>query len=101
MPEALVLGRPVFDASAPWKLKKTDVDRMNVVLAVAHDALRCVAIAYQPFMPNAADRMLGQLGVPEGDARALAALRSGRVAPGTALPKPSPVFPRIEEEDAA
>ena len=88
-----------FDASAPWKLKKTDVDRMNVVLAVSLETLRCIAIAYQPFMPKAASKMLDQLAVPEGDARSFAALRRPATIPaGTKLLKPKPIFPRIEDD---
>ena len=43
-----------FDNQEPWKLKKSDPDRMSVVLAVAQETLRCIAISYQPFMPGAA-----------------------------------------------
>jgi len=88
-----------FDAAAPWTLKKTgDLDRMAAVLAVAHETLRCVAVAYQPFMPRAAAKMLDLLGVPEGEPRQFAALGDAGVPAGTALPKPAPVFPRVEIE---
>ena len=88
-----------FDNQEPWKLKKSDPDRMSVVLAVAQETLRCIAIAYQPFMPGAAAKMLDLLGVAEGD-RDLAALRRDGVAAGTVLPKPSAVFPRVEDESS-
>ena len=88
-----------FDNQEPWKLKKSDPDRMSVVLAVAQETLRCIAIAYQPFMPSAAAKMLDLLGVAEGD-RDLAALRRDGVAAGTILPKPSAVFPRVEDESS-
>ena len=48
-------------------------------------------------MPGAAAKMLDLLGVAEGD-RDLAALRRDGVAAGTLLPKPSAVFPRVEDE---
>ena len=63
------------------------------------ETLRCIAIAYQPFMPGAAAKMLDLLGVAEGD-RDLAALRRDGVAAGTVLPKPSAVFPRVEDESS-
>ena len=92
-----------FDAAAPWKLKKTDPDRMAAVLAVSLETLRCVAIAYQPYVPRAADAMLTQLGVPAGAARSFAALddAAAAVAAGTALPAPSAVFPRVDEDAVA
>ena len=66
-----------FDSMEPWKLKKSDPDRMGDVLAVSLETLRCIAIAYQPFMPDAAGRMLALLGVAEGPDRMLAALPAG------------------------
>ena len=90
-----------FDSMEPWKLKKSDPDRMGDVLAVSLETLRCIAIAYQPFMPDAAGRMLALLGVAEGPDRMLAALPAGGVPAGAALPKPKPVFPRIEDDEGA
>ncbi|KAH8056423.1 hypothetical protein JL721_10023 [Aureococcus anophagefferens] len=55
-----------FDSMEPWKLKKSDPDRMGDVLAVSLETLRCIAIAYQPFMPDAAGRMLALLGSTSG-----------------------------------
>lgn len=90
-----------FDRNEPWKLRKSDPERMGDVLAVSLETLRCIAIAYQPFMPDAAGRMLALLGVAEGPDRALAALPAGGVPAGAALPKPKPVFPRIEDDEGA
>jgi len=85
-----------FDGMEPWKLKKTSPERMGVVLAVAQETLRCVAICYQPFMPRSATKMLDLLGVNEND-RDLSNLRGAAVAAGTVLPPPSAVFPRVED----
>ena len=90
-----------IDAQAPWKLRKTDPDRMATVLYALADVIRHLAILVQPVMPDAASSMLDQLGVP-ADRRSFSELGSGHaVAPGTELPKPSPVFPRFIEEDSA
>jgi methionyl-tRNA synthetase len=89
-----------FDTQEPWKLKKSDPERMSVVLAVAQETLRCIAISYQPFMPRASAKMLDLLGVGEGD-RDLACLRGEAVVAGTLLPKPSAVFPRVEDESSS
>jgi methionyl-tRNA synthetase len=55
-----------------------------------------VGILAQPVMPQATGALLETLGQPEGDARQFAAI-STRIAPGTELPAPSPVFPKYEE----
>jgi len=89
-----------IDADAPWTLRKTDPDRMNAVLYVLMEAIRHIAIVTQPFMPDSCGRILDQLSVPP-DARAFEHLVSGHsLVPGTALPKPEPVFPRLVEDEA-
>ncbi|KAJ8601588.1 hypothetical protein CTAYLR_010141 [Chrysophaeum taylorii] len=60
-----------FDAAEPWQLKKSDTSAMLRVLSASLETLRCVAIAYQPFMPTAATRLLDQLQVPP-DCRSIA-----------------------------
>jgi methionyl-tRNA synthetase len=88
-----------IDHAAPWTLRKTDPARMATVLYVLAEAIRRLAILCQPVMPGAMARMLDQLAVDAG-ARDFAALES-RLAPGTVLPAPQPVFPRYVEEEAA
>ncbi|CAL8898442.1 methionine--tRNA ligase [Kocuria varians] len=88
-----------FTAQEPWVLRKTNPQRMATVLYVTAEVLRIVAILVQPVMPGSVSRLLDQLGQPEGPARSFAALDTP-IAPGTALPKPSGVFPRYEEPEA-
>ena len=91
-----------FAAAAPWALKKTDPVRMGTVLTLAAEVIRQVAILIQPAMPESAAKLLDLLAVP-APARTFAALGfSGRMAAGTKLPPPEPVFPRyIEKEKGA
>lgn len=44
----------------PWKLAKTDVDRLNSVLAHCIDRIQEIAILLQPFMPETAEKILDQ-----------------------------------------
>jgi len=86
------------DHQAPWALRKTDLDRMRTVLYVLAETIRHLAVLIQPFMPSSADRMLDQLAIGEGN-RAFADLGpAGALIPGTALPKPEGVFPRLSEK---
>ncbi len=95
------------DEQAPWALRKTDPERMKVVLQTLFVALRDLAIAIQPVVPEKASSLLNQLGVPT-DERTYAALEDsgwyGRlVSSGFTVAKPTPIFPRLElpEEEAA
>jgi methionyl-tRNA synthetase len=87
-----------FAAQEPWALKKTDSARMATVLYVTAETVRRMSIAVLAFVPDSAGRILDALAVP-ADNRLLAfAGDSGTLAPGTALPAPSPVFQRFERE---
>ena len=91
-----------FASEAPWALTKTDPARQGTVLYVTAEVLRQVAILCQPFVPTSVAKMLDLLGIPPGE-RAFTRLGGGtnRIAPGTILPAPAPVFPRYVEPEAA
>jgi methionyl-tRNA synthetase len=90
------LGNAWIDREKPWALRKTDPARMAAVLRTLHDALRVLATVLLPFMPETMGRMLDQLGVP-AEARTLAAL-DAPLPGGVALPAPSPLFQKIQDE---
>ncbi|MFA5592074.1 MAG: methionine--tRNA ligase [Micavibrio sp.] len=90
-----------IDVQAPWALKKTDTARMETVLYVLAETIRCLAIAIQPVVPQSAARMLEQLAIPE-DKRSYAHIRKeDALTAGTELPAPEGVFPRIEIKEKA
>lgn len=88
------------DEQAPWALKKTDPDRMKAVLQTLFMALRDLAIAIQPVVPEKAAALLDQLAIPE-DERSFAALAdiewfNRLLASGFTVAPPTPLFPRLE-----
>jgi len=90
-----------FAGEAPWALAKTDPPRQGTVLYVTAEVLRQVAILCLPFMPTSAGKLLDLLAIAPSDERTFAALGGNRrIAPGTKLPAPSPVFPRYVEPEA-
>jgi methionyl-tRNA synthetase len=91
-----------FAGEAPWALAKTDPAKQGTVLYVTAEVLRQVGILCQPFMPASAGKLLDLLGLP-ADRRQFSALgdANGRLAAGTELPPPAPVFPRYIEPEAA
>jgi methionyl-tRNA synthetase len=91
-----------FAGEAPWALAKTDPTRQGTVLYVTAEVIRQVGILCQPFMPASAAKLLDLLAIPAGQ-RSFATLGAAgrRIAPGTALPQPAPVFPRYVEPEAA
>jgi methionyl-tRNA synthetase len=88
-----------FAGEAPWALAKTDPARQGTVLYVTAEVIRQVAILAQPVMPSAAPKLLDLLAIPPAE-RTFAALGGGRrIAAGTTLPAPTPVFPRYVESE--
>ena len=88
-----------FAAEEPWKLKKTDPERMNTVLYVTAEALRQLAILTQPFTPRAAPRLLDLLAIPADERDFVHLGAAHRLKPGTPLPAPSGIFPRFVEAE--
>jgi methionyl-tRNA synthetase len=88
------------DEQAPWALKKTDPERMTAVLMTLFMVVRDLAIAIRPVVPDAADRLLDQMGIA-ADARDFAALADKDwfvklAAGGFTIGQPVPIFPRLE-----
>lgn len=89
-----------FAGQEPWALKKTDPARMGTVLYVTAEVVRQIAILLQPIMPASSAKLLDLVAAP-ADARDFAHLgQAGRLAPGTPLEAPKPVFPRYVAPDA-
>jgi methionyl-tRNA synthetase len=87
-----------FSAQEPWVLRKSeaaaDQDRFRTVLYVTLEVVRIATLLVQPVMPTSAATLLDLLGQPE-DERDFGAV-AVRIAPGTALPAPTGVFPRYQ-----
>jgi len=93
------------DEQAPWTLRKTDPERMKVVLQTLFIALRDLAVAIRPVVPVKTDFLLEQLGVGESE-RNFADLTDDSwfdrlLTSGFVVDKPTPVFPRLELPEEA
>ncbi len=84
-----------IDYEAPWQLKKNDPSKMLEVLYVLLETIRYIAVLLQPFTPNAAGKILDQIGVGQ-DKRLLTHLtRNHALTPAHPIMEPSAVFPRV------
>ena len=90
-----------FAGEAPWALAKTDPGRQGTVLYVTAEVLRQVAILAQPFMPTSAAKLLDLLAIPATQRQFRELGGEHRIAAGTVLPAPSPVFPRYVDSEAS
>ncbi|MEZ5708924.1 MAG: methionine--tRNA ligase [Blastomonas sp.] len=93
------------DEQAPWALKKSDPERMQAVLMTLFRAVRALAIAIQPVVPEAAARLLDQMGIAP-DQRDFASLSdpdwmSALIDGDFRLEQPQPIFPRLDMPEEA
>ena len=61
--EVVAEANRYFAAAEPWKLAKSDPERMRLVLYTTIETLRVAAILLQPVMPAAMGKLLDLLGV--------------------------------------
>ncbi len=81
-----------LNATEPWKLQKADPQRASEVLHTALSAINGARVLFEPFLPFSCQRISEILGAPTGWRR------DGLVA-GTAIPKPTPLFAKVELGD--
>ena len=78
-----------LNATEPWKLAKTDSARSATVLATALDAINGIRVGLAPFLPFSSTRLEEILGPLDGWVRK-------PVPPGTEIPKPTPLFAKVD-----
>ena len=96
----LIAANKLIEETQPFKLAKTDLEATGRVLYALLESIRWYAWFVAPIMPETANKMLAALGLDAAQEFAKgwqAALTWGQLEPGSALPEPSPLFPRLEE----
>ncbi len=93
------LGNQYIDKTAPWVLAKDPANskRLHTVLFHAAETLRFLCLATYPFMPDTAQKMVRQLGLPCDFSQALLKnpIAWADVGSGTTVVKEKALFPRI------
>ena len=89
------LGNKYLADTEPWKVVKTDKDRVATILNVALQITANLAIVIEPFMPFTAEKMLGMLSVGKLDWEMLG--RSDIMQAGHKIGKSSLLFEKIED----
>ncbi len=82
-----------IDDESPWNLKKSNPERMYVIIYCLIESLRQIGIFLQPFMPNTSKIMLDSLNIDPSE-RSLNFLND-RVKFNSVINQPSQLFPRI------
>jgi len=89
-------GNEYFQRHEPWKLIDEDEDRCADVIHSCARMVKAIAVMLAPFLPESAEAIwkgLGLEGKPEDWDEALEDVET------RPIPRPKPVFPRVEDED--
>lgn len=81
-----------LNATEPWKVLKVDKQRGSTILFVALSAINGIRIMFQPFLPFSSQTLDSMLGESVGWERQ-------ELQPGSPLPKPAPLFRKVETDE--
>ena len=90
------LGNKYLQDTEPWKVAKTDMDRVAVILNTALQLCASIAVAFEPFTPFTSARLAKMLGMEKLDWQMIG--RDDILAAGSRLEKPELLFEKIEDE---
>ena len=95
--ELLSITNIYVDKQAPWQLKKTNIDRMNVVLSISVEMIRRSAFMLYPIIPSSCKKIFTLLNINIDNLNFdnICLLPSKQVTINIA----EPIFPRIDVDD--
>ncbi|MCC8088959.1 MAG: methionine--tRNA ligase [Rikenellaceae bacterium] len=89
------LGNKYLADTEPWKLVKTEPERVKTILNIAIQISANLAIVCEPFMPFTAEKILGLLNIEKFGWEELG--RTDLIEAGHKLNKPELLFEKIED----
>ena len=90
------IGNKYLADSEPWKLIKTDAERVKTILNIALQITANIAVAIEPFMPFSAAKILSMLACEKFGWERLGAM--DLLAEGHQIGEPSLLFEKIEDD---
>ena len=90
------IGNKYIADSEPWKVVKTDPERVKTVIYISLQLTANLAIAFEPFLPFSSERLRTMIDMPEFSWEDLG--KTNLLAPGKRLPKPELLFTKVEDE---
>ena len=101
------LGDEYLTRAEPWTAYKTDIDQAAIGVRVGLNLVALFGIIAQPIIPDAAEKILDAMSIPENNRTWNFIGQTGISALIDALPvglsvsKPDVLFPKIQDEDVA
>ena len=89
------IGNKYLADTEPWKLAKTDMERVGTILNLSLQLAANLAIAFEPFLPFSSEKLRGMLGMETFEWEQLG--RTDLLAAGHELGKAELLFEKIED----
>ena len=89
------IGNKYLADTEPWKLAKTDMERVETILNVALQISANLAIVFEPFLPFSAEKLRRMLGLNKLEWDRLGSMNI--LETGAAIEKPELLFEKIED----
>lgn len=90
------LGNKYLQDTEPWKVAKTDMERVKTILNVALQICGDIEVAFEPFLPFMSKKLAKILKIEHNDWDMLA--KTDIIPAGTQLGEPELLFEKIEDE---
>ena len=90
------VGNKYLADTEPWKLIKTDEERVKTILNIALQLCANLAIAFEPFLPFMSEKLSKQLGLSQLSWSDLG--NFAMLSEGDAIEKPQLLFEKIEDD---
>lgn len=90
------IGNRYLQETEPWKVAKTDMERVATILNVAIQICADIAVAFEPFLPFMSGRLADMLHMGKLSWDMLG--RTGLIPAGTQLAQPELLFEKIEDD---
>jgi methionyl-tRNA synthetase len=87
-------GNKYLADTEPWKLVKTDAERVKTILNISLELTACLAAVAEPFMPYTSAKMFGMMNL---DAVSFRELNRTLVVPGHKINEANLLFEKIED----
>lgn len=91
------IGNKYITECEPWKVWKTDPNRVETILYISLQLVANLAIAFEPFLPFSSKSLREMIDMPEFDWAQLG--RTDLLKPGHQLAEPHLLFQKIEDEE--
>ena len=89
------IGNKYLADTEPWKLAKTDMERVATIMNIALQITANLAIAFEPFLPFSAAKLRGMLHMDSADWNKLGSIDI--LAAGSEVGQPELLFEKIED----